>query len=185
MVRCRRIADERGGSPCQRPKWLQIASAPVSPVRMRMAPSMWETKILPSPMRPVWAALRIASTAGRPSRRKRRLRSSPWAGNRRHIRRRGRVRCGPSGGRSPWLRYRNSLEAGLLQRLLHFVELERLDDRLDLFHVPRYSSSPRVRAAARAGPARAGLNSIGAGIALPGACQEVRKAPTPVAAPLE
>ena len=38
-----------------------MASSPVSPVRMRIASSMLETKILPSPMRPVWAALRIAS----------------------------------------------------------------------------------------------------------------------------
>ena len=30
-----------------------------------MASSICDTKILPSPMRPVWAALRIASTAGR------------------------------------------------------------------------------------------------------------------------
>src|SRR5258707_10063185 len=42
----------------------QMASVPVSPVRMRIASSIRDTKILPSPMRPVCAALRIASMAG-------------------------------------------------------------------------------------------------------------------------
>src|SRR5204863_3850046 len=41
----------------------QIASNPDSPVLIRIASSMLETKILPSPIRPVCAALRIASTA--------------------------------------------------------------------------------------------------------------------------
>src|ERR1041385_1001183 len=41
----------------------QIASKPDSPVRIRIASSMLETKILPSPMRPVCAARRIASMA--------------------------------------------------------------------------------------------------------------------------
>src|SRR5205809_4461056 len=40
-----------------------MASSPDSPVLIRMASSMLETKILPSPIRPVWAARRIASTA--------------------------------------------------------------------------------------------------------------------------
>jgi hypothetical protein len=39
----------------------QIASAPRSPVRMRIACSTSKTKILPSPMRPVRAAFSIAS----------------------------------------------------------------------------------------------------------------------------
>ena len=34
-----------------------IASGPRSPVRMRIASSIVVTKILPSPIRPVWAAL--------------------------------------------------------------------------------------------------------------------------------
>src|ERR1700693_1301679 len=39
----------------------------------------------------------------------------------------------------------NALDSRLLKRLFHFVELERLDDRFDLLHAPRNSSSPRVR----------------------------------------
>ena len=75
---------------------------PSSPVRMRIACSTGMTKILPSPILSVLAALMIASMArvdlvvgaARP-------RSSPWAGSRRRTRRRDRARCGPSGGRSP------------------------------------------------------------------------------------
>ena len=52
---------EAAGPECDRRR--QMASAPVSPVRMRIASSMVDTKILPSPMRPVCAALRMASTA--------------------------------------------------------------------------------------------------------------------------
>src|SRR3984957_11447088 len=36
----------------------------------------------------------------------------------------------------------DSLDSRLLQRLLHLVELERLDDRLDLLHGPRNSLFP-------------------------------------------
>ena len=42
----------------------------------------------------------------------------------------------------PWI-------PGLLQRLLHLVELERLDDRLDLLHL---GETPHPRAAGRADP---------------------------------
>src|SRR5262249_46298067 len=45
------------------PTRCQMASRPDSPVRIRIASSMLETKILPSPMRPVCADRRIASTA--------------------------------------------------------------------------------------------------------------------------
>src|ERR1700734_3074256 len=38
-----------------------------------------------------------------------------------------------------------ALDSRLLQRLLHLIELERLDDRLDLFHFSRNSSSPALR----------------------------------------
>src|SRR5262245_27506977 len=41
----------------------QLASFPVSPVRMRTASSTFDTKILPSPMRPVLAEAMIASIA--------------------------------------------------------------------------------------------------------------------------
>src|SRR5690606_17777918 len=44
-------------------RYCQMASTPDSPVRIRITSSMLETKILPSPMRPVWAALRMASIA--------------------------------------------------------------------------------------------------------------------------
>src|SRR5882724_12099082 len=42
----------------------QIASDPFSPVRIRTASSTSSTKIFPSPIRPVRAAFRIASSAG-------------------------------------------------------------------------------------------------------------------------
>ena len=41
-----------------------MASTPVSPVRMRMASSTLEMKILPSPMRPVRAAFRPVAALG-------------------------------------------------------------------------------------------------------------------------
>ena len=40
---------------------------------------------------------------------------------------------------------RNALKTNLLQRLLHFVEFERLDDRLDLFHRLLISPANRGR----------------------------------------
>src|ERR1700730_16082765 len=50
-------------SPQARGPAVQTASSPDSPVLIRMASSMFETKIFPSPIRPVWAARWIASTA--------------------------------------------------------------------------------------------------------------------------
>ncbi len=44
---------------------IQIAAAPLSPVRMRITSATSETKILPSPMRPVRAAIWMASMAAR------------------------------------------------------------------------------------------------------------------------
>src|SRR5262249_49523039 len=41
----------------------QIASLPVSPVRIRTASSTFDTKILPSPIRPVFAEAMMASIA--------------------------------------------------------------------------------------------------------------------------
>src|ERR1700722_5690728 len=71
----------------------------------------------------------------------------------------------------------DSLDSGLLQGLLHLVEFERLDDRLDLLH---FGQTPHPRGVGRADPgpllaARQSergrrVNSIGPGIAPPGAC---------------
>ena len=78
------------------------ASAPVSPVRMRTTCSRSKTKILPSPILPVLADFSMASIdLLEQVVLDRRPRSSPWAGNRPRIRRRGTARCGPSAGRSP------------------------------------------------------------------------------------
>ena len=113
----------------------QIASEPVSPVRMRMASSTVDTKILPSPMRPVWAARRIASTA--PS-----TRSSAEHDLELHLRQEvdhvfgAPVELGVALLAAEALRldHRDALKADLLERLLHLVELERLDDGFDLLH---------------------------------------------------
>src|SRR5271167_1722097 len=70
----------------------------------------------------------------------------------------------------------DSLDSGLLQGLLHLVEFERLDDRLDLLH---FGQTPHPRGVGRAapGPLAAArpvargrrVNSIGSGIAPPSA----------------
>src|SRR5271165_1058453 len=66
----------------------------------------------------------------------------------------------------------NALNSRFLQRFLYFVELERLDDRLDLFH---FGETPHPRASRRRSAsglgresksARAAVNSIGSRIAL-------------------
>ena len=88
----------------------------------------------------------------RRSRRRRRPRSSPSAGSRRRIRRPGRVRYAPSAARTPSpLVTVMPCRPTFLKGLLHVVELERLDDRLDFLHrradpflrAPREPNSPR------------------------------------------
>jgi uncharacterized protein (TIGR00730 family) len=74
---------------------------PVSPVRMRTTRSTVVTKILPSPILPVRAALTMASTQRSTSSSSPPPRPSPWAGSPPRTRRRGTARCGPSGGQSP------------------------------------------------------------------------------------
>jgi hypothetical protein len=112
----------------------QIASSPVSPVRMRIASSMFETKILPSPMRPVWAA------RGSPRR--------PFdhvVGEHDLDLHLGQevddvfgaaIEFGMAllAAEALGLGDGDALQADFLQRFLHLVELERLDDGLDLLH---------------------------------------------------
>src|SRR4029079_12237431 len=50
------------GSAARAHRWNQMAALPRSPVRIRMISSMGRTKILPSPMRPVFADFSIVST---------------------------------------------------------------------------------------------------------------------------
>src|ERR1700684_1757842 len=71
----------------------------------------------------------------------------------------------------------DSLDSGLLQRFLHLVEFERLDDRLDLLHFGQTSHPRRVCRADPTAPLWAlqgerarRSNSIGSGIAPPSAC---------------
>ena len=108
---------------------------PVSPVRMRTTSSMLETKILPSPMRPVWAALRIASIAP----------STAFVAEHDLDLHLGQevddifgaaIELGVAllAAETLGLGDRDALQADFLQRFLHLVELERLDDRFDLFH---------------------------------------------------
>ena len=113
-----------------------MASMPVSPVRMRTTSSMLETKILPSPMRPVWAALRIASMAA----------STVVVAEHDLDLHLGQevddvfgaaIELGVAllAAEALGLGDGDALQADFLKRFLHFVELERLDDRFDLFHV--------------------------------------------------
>ena len=117
------------------PAIVQIASAPVSPVRMRMASSTLRTKILPSPMRPVRAAFWIASIGG----------FQPvfvdddfdfHLGQEIHDIFGAAIEFGMAllAAEALGLGHRDALDADFLQRFLHFVELERLDDGFDLFH---------------------------------------------------
>ena len=60
-------------------------------------------------------------------------RSSPWAGNRRHTRRRDKVPYSLLPAKALDLGHGHAFQADLLQRLLHLIELERLDDSFDFF----------------------------------------------------
>src|SRR5690606_2798859 len=62
---CSAPCPARGFVDCGSSRFRQIASSPVSPVRMRMTSSTGVTKILPSPMRPVRAASVMVATTCR------------------------------------------------------------------------------------------------------------------------
>jgi hypothetical protein len=100
-----------------------------------MTSSILDTKILPSPMRPVWAALRMASIAA----------FDHVVGDHDLDLHLGQevddvfgaaIQFGMAllAAKALGLRHRDALEAHFLQRLLDFVEFERFDDRFDLFH---------------------------------------------------
>ncbi len=99
-----------------------------------MASSMLETKILPSPMRPVWAARRIASIAFSTS-------SSPIT-NSFHLGQevddvfRTAIEFGVSllPAKTLGFGHRDALQSDFLERLFHLVELEWLDDGFNLLH---------------------------------------------------
>jgi hypothetical protein len=111
---------------------------------MRTTSSMLDTKILPSPMRPVWAAFRIASIAD----------STVSSANDDldfHLGQKvddifcATIEFGMALLAAKPLGFRdgNALETNLLERFLHFIEFEWFDDRFDLFHGASSSSPPR------------------------------------------
>ena len=130
-------------------------SAPVSPVRMRTTSMMSETKILPSPILPVRAAVWIASMAAR------QLVVGDHhldldLGQEVHDVLGAAVELGVAllAAVALGLEHGHALDAEFLQRLLHLVELERLDDGFDLLHRggsegPGAGAAPVARLAAR------------------------------------
>ena len=113
----------------------QIASLPVSPVRMRMASSTLDTKILPSPMRPVLAAGDDGLDG---------LLDHVVAEHELELHLGQEVddvfgaaiELGMAflAAEALGLGHRDALKADFLQGFLHLIELEWLDDRFDLFH---------------------------------------------------
>ena len=112
-------------------------AAPVSPVRMRMTSRTSETKILPSPILPVRAAPVMASSAA----------VELVVGDHHLDLDLGQevddvlgaaVELGLAllAAVALGLEHGHALDAQLLQRLLHLVQLERLDDGFDLLHRP-------------------------------------------------
>ena len=101
-----------------------------------MASSTVEIKILPSPMRPVRAAFMMASTA-RSTTASSQITSIFTFGQEVHDIFRAAIQLGMPFLAAKALGFNdgNPLEPDLVQSLLHFVELERLNDRFDLFHV--------------------------------------------------
>jgi hypothetical protein len=121
----------------RRRKRAQIASLPVSPVRMRMAPRRWRRRSCRRRCGPVWAP------CGWPRRRAR-----PVVGKHDLDLHLGQevddvfgaaIELGVAllAAEALGLGHGDALQADLLQRFLHLVELERLDDRFDLFHFQR------------------------------------------------
>ena len=125
----------------------QIASSSFSPVRMRSAVSIGMTKILPSPMRPVCAAAAIASTTRSAS-------ASAHDHLELHLGQEiddvfgAAIELGVAllAAEALGLGHGDARDADFVQRLLHLVELERLDDRFDLFHVTPCAAGPGARA---------------------------------------
>jgi hypothetical protein len=92
-----------------------------------MASSILDTKILPSPMRPVWAARRIASIAFSTS-------SSPIT--KVHDVLGTAIEFGVTLLPPETLGFGDgdALQSDFLKRFFHLVELEWLDDGFDFFH---------------------------------------------------
>ena len=113
----------------------QSASTPRSPVRTRTTSSTGTVQILPSPIRPVWAALRMTSTTLSAS-------MSSTRTSRRHLRHEVDGVLGaavdlavaPLAAVAAGLADRHARDAEGLEGLLHLVELVRLDDRGDELH---------------------------------------------------
>ena len=119
-----------------------MASTPVSPVRIRTTSSILDTNIFPSPIRPVCGVAdgiyhcfhifvgqhdldfdlrkKIDDVFG------------------------AAVEFGVTllAAKTLGLRHGNTLQSDFLKGFLHFVELERLDDRFDLFHEKIYLRFP-------------------------------------------
>jgi hypothetical protein len=109
----------------------QMASSPDSPVLMRMASSMLDTKIFPSPMRPVCAARRMAL--------------DQFIGNHYFDLNLGQEVHNVLGAavqfgmallptKSLGFGDGNALQSDFLKRFFDLVELEWLDDGFDFFH---------------------------------------------------
>ena len=100
-----------------------------------MASSMLETKILPSPMRPVWAARRIASIAF--STRSSRDHDLDFdLGQEVHDVLRAAIEFGVTLLPAEALGFGDgdALQSDFLERFFHLVELEWLDDGFDFLH---------------------------------------------------
>ncbi len=112
------------------------AASPRSPVRIRIASSMLETKILPSPMRPVCAELRIASTAF--STISSSMMSSSFTfGQKVDDVLGAAIELGMAllPAEAFGFEHRDALQADLVEGVLHLIQLEGLDDRFDLLHL--------------------------------------------------
>ena len=115
---------------------LRSRPRPRSPVRMRITSSTVEMKILPSPMRPVRAAFMIASTA-RSTTRVLADHLDLHLGQEIHHIFGAAIELGMAllPAEALGFDHGDALQADFVQRLLHLVQLERLDDRFDLLHL--------------------------------------------------